>query len=227
MASYQEEKMDAITDNLANSATPGYRKSIAIQRPFDSILGDNMRDISSTETVNDFTQGGIRNTSRPLDFAIEGKGFFVLQNNKQDYYSRNGVFCVDADGNLTTTSGMKVMAVNGTISIPAESSLSKLTVSTDGTLKMDDQDIGKLRIVELEDTKQLIKIEPTLFKAKDTAIIKEATDSRVYNQSLEGSNALVFEEMADLITCTRANEICQKMIKLQDMSEEQLIRQII
>ncbi len=229
------DRLAIIADNLANSTMPGYKRTYVSQASFDSLLAEEMQSFlgPSTQTVgnstvlaNDFTQGPLKATGRALDFAITGSGFFIVANNNREYYTRNGHFQVDSDGHLITTGGLRVQGEAGDIALPSGTSASTLTVDSDGTIYAGDTQIGKLRLVEFSDTMGLSKVGPALFETGTGTIPRDVEDTKVSNKIIEGSNANVFEEMAELIVCMRSFEACQKIIKNDDSNREKMINQL-
>jgi len=113
--------LQMIAENLANSSTPGYRAGSVMTEPvspFDRIL--NRHVTAETERdATDLTPGAVRMTDRPLDFSINGDGFFVVRSDKGEYLTRNGSFEQGADGVLRTAAGHAVVDANGDVmSIP-------------------------------------------------------------------------------------------------------------
>ena len=118
--------INVVSNNLANLNTNGFKSSEVVFHDLISqslgIAGNSAQlgmGVGQIGTVQNFTQGAIRNTGASLDAAIEGNGFFVVkdQNNTQ-LYTRAGNFQVDSDGNLVTATGENVQgwtAVNGTV----------------------------------------------------------------------------------------------------------------
>ncbi len=213
-------RMEAITDNLANSATPGYRKAVCVQQSFDQILNEKTRPLSC---LLDFSQGAIRNTGNATDFALNGNGFFVLEKDGNELYTRNGQFSIGPEGVLISSNGMNVKSSSGNIIIPQNVDPRKLTVNADGTLMADGQSVAQLSIVDFEDPKVLRKVSPTLLQAPEGAKAEPVKDPAVLNMSLEASNSSVFEEMAELIQCSRSFEQAQKSLRQQDDLESKTI----
>ena len=115
--------VDVIGNNLANMNTTGYKESVAY---FQSLVGESLNSgqtqvgfgVAPPLTLTQFTQGAIQSSSGSLDAAIEGSGFFVLNNNGTTQYTRAGSFQVDLAGNLLTPSGQQVqgwMATGGVV----------------------------------------------------------------------------------------------------------------
>jgi flagellar hook protein FlgE len=119
-----ENSVDVVGNNLANLNTSGFKaSSLAFSDMVSQTMGAGVTQIgtgvNTPRTVREFTQGPLQPSSRPLDAAISGPGFFVSQNSAGgDVYSRVGSFKLNSDGYLVTQSGDKVLgwsAVNGVI----------------------------------------------------------------------------------------------------------------
>ena len=109
--SAQTFKNDLVSNNLANINTIGYKRDIMFTDMID--IFDSNYDNKNVKT--EFTQGTMKETGNPLDVAFSGKGFFVIENNGEEYYTRDGHFTVNSVGNLTTAEGFNVMGQGGVI----------------------------------------------------------------------------------------------------------------
>lgn len=115
--------LDVVGDNLANMNTQGFKTNdISFEDAMNEASGSLQigAGVGSTVTDRDFSQGNIENTGQPLDLAIQGNGFFVVQDPSSGatMYSRDGTFSLNAQGQLVTSSGDLVqgwMATNGTV----------------------------------------------------------------------------------------------------------------
>jgi len=133
--------IDVIGNNLANLNTPGYKAStIDFQDLVTQSIGAGLGStqvgfgVGTPITLRQFTQGAIQSTGGPLDAAIQGDGFFIVQSETGTEYTRGGSFEVDTNGNLTTASGQFVQgwtAVNGVLD--TNTPIADITVPT-GTL---------------------------------------------------------------------------------------------
>ncbi len=238
MASGHNQSMQAISQNLANYTTPGYKKLQVSHRVFDSLLGEATTPgmtmeygLSFDPMAVDFTEGPIKPTERTLDFALRGNGFFVVANSGREYYTRKGDFQIDANGNLLNADKFPVLGENGPITIPADISVNELMVNEDGTLQGSSpsglQTLGKLKIVAFSDNTQLYRAGTTLFGAPpETPPFAAGSRAVVFNRALEQSNTSIFEEMADLICTMRNYEACQKMIRNDDENTGKMIQQV-
>ena len=192
---HQATRLDMIAENLANSSVPGYKRTVSSARPFLGAFQDALRDkpedgVRLAEIAVDFTSGSFRHTDRPLDFAVEGKSFFVVLQNGQELYTRNGAFTLDPDGNLITESGL---AVKGDIRIPQDVPLSEITVGENGTLYNGKTILGKMELASFEDPQKLVRAGPSLFTTPSgVSADSMAEGDRVQNRVLESSNTCIF-----------------------------------
>jgi flagellar hook protein FlgE len=138
--------LQVVGDNLANMNTQGFKSNDVLFEDAMNAANESLQagaGVGSTETSRDFTQGSIQTTNGPLDVAIQGGGFFVVQNTSGGTsYTRDGSFSINAAGNLVTTSGDLVQgwpAVGGVlnasgptsaISIPALTSIAPSATTT-------------------------------------------------------------------------------------------------
>ena len=222
----QANRLDACTENLANSMTPGYRRLIATQGKFDEALRQATGSSSNTGSgmAVDFTPGPCKQTDNPLDMAINGKGFFVVQKDGKEYFTRNGTFSRASDGTLVNSGGLTVASENGNpIRLPQNADVSKLTLDANRNLQAGNIPLGKVRIVTFDNTAALSRVGPALFAAPTGTAALPDTASTVNNRVVEQSNASIFEEMTELVSCTRAQEACQKMIHASDQAETKAI----
>lgn len=203
------ERMDMIAENLANASTPGYRSGCIMPKNFigelhGRLIGHQWR------VGTDMSRGAVRMTDRPLDFALDGDGFFTVRSPYGDFLTRNGSFAMDPDGTLTDSMGNEVVGDNNQpLRIPAGASLERLEVGEDGVLRLDGETIGQLRLEQVENESQLRRVGTTLFSA-DPENLRPAEGTRVIGRSLESSNTTVYQELADMMVLTRSVEAAQR-----------------
>ncbi len=212
-------QMDVIATNLANITTSGYK---AEQMIFTEVIetttaGEFISLVHDVGFVRDLSAGPMTETDNPLDMAIHGEGFFVIQTPDGDRYTRHGVYLLDPTGRIVNTEGHPLLGSGGTaITIPIDTS--RVSIARDGTVSADAQDIGQIKIVRFADERALTKIGSGLFDAK-TQIPEPATDSQVIQGMIETSNVKGVTEMTQMIDTVRAY---QAAAKLAD-TEHQLI----
>jgi len=211
---------DLISENLAGASTPGGRKR---EISFSAIAaGLNPAEqgspvIPGTSIGVNFQQGDLRPTGAPLDFGIDGTGFFEVQMpDGTKAYTRDGEFQMNAQSQLVTKQGYLVMSDGGPITAdPANTA--PLTVAPTGEVSQGSDTKGKLNIVEFSDPQKLTMISSGFFLANNPAAGQmPSTTSQVHQGFVEASNMSPTSEMASLITAMRMFESNQKVMQMQD-----------
>lgn len=230
----REQAIANITHNLANINTSGYKKSMV---SFESVLNGEQQ-IAQTRGVNysrirqnfnDFSPGAVRSTEDPLDLAIDGEGFFKLQGPNSILYSRRGDLAIDAQGLLTTSSGLPVLDEQGQRIVIDDTETSTVAVGDDGTIYLQDIDgdrtdqieIARLAIVNITDKFQLKKEADTTFSLNNPALETVSDNFRVIQGSLEVSNVNMTEEMTRMIASQRIFETYHNVLKSYSTLAEQ------
>jgi len=205
-------RMDAIANNLANMNTTGYRGQDALFTDYlvrspndDSAFREQINFVQDFGTIQDLSAGPLKDTSNPMDLALDGKGFFVIETADGMKYTRAGNFVLDNDGQLVTRDGDPVMTENDTpIFIAPNESL--FEVSADGTVSTENGPIGTLKIVQFDNEQDLRRTASTLYEPAPGVEPKEAEGTRVVQGMLEGSNVNGVVEMTKMIDVQRAYE---------------------
>ncbi|MBU4034512.1 MAG: flagellar basal-body rod protein FlgF [Proteobacteria bacterium] len=218
----QEQRLNQITNNLANVDTPGFKKETVT---FDEMLyqvnrtrqrvGKGLR----TNTVHQ--QGVIQKTDAPFDLAISGDGFFKVQTPAGDRYTRAGNFQRNNEGLLITANGYPVLGEGGPITITGK----KVDVAQDGTLFVDGTKIDRLASATV-DPQALKKEGENLFRLMEGAVEEAPTNFQVMQGHLEKSNVNTVTEMTEMIDLYRAYEGQQKMIRAVDDLDDLAVRKV-
>lgn len=219
----REQAINSVSNNLANISTTGYRRA---QVSFESVLkgeqqvqqakGINYTRVRSNFT--DFSGGPIRKTDDPLNFAIQGEGFFKVQGTNGPLYTKRGDFIINGQGLLTTSSNLPVLDEgNGQITIP-DTDTSKIAVDESGTISIlgaqgARAEVGKMAIVAVSDTRKLKREADTTFSLGPGATEQPADTSRVLQGSLELANINMSAELAQIIDNYRTFETYHKVLK--------------
>ena len=151
-----QKKLEVIANNLANVDTTAFKRddSFANELISANTLVNNgsvdptQNDVSE-QTFTDFSQGPLQQTSNPLDVALDGRGFFVVQNqNGSTSLTRDGSFTLSSDGTLVTRSGATVMGTDGPIRIGDIQRIqsSNLVIDRYGVVKAGQEIYGQLRV---------------------------------------------------------------------------------
>jgi flagellar basal-body rod protein FlgG len=223
-------RMEVISNNLANINTTGYKK--------DEMFVEMLKDPGvappagagelgarlNVEKTTDFGIGSLIQTSNPLDVALQGDGYFVVQTPGGERYTRNGNFTVALDGTLTTNDGHPVLGRNGRIKFPDLQLLAheNVVIKQTGEITIGKTEIDALRVVECKDQTRLRKEGNSLFSIapEDKGTIADMELPLVRQGFLEESNVDGIAEMIEMIEITRNFESNQKAIASQDATLE-------
>jgi flagellar basal-body rod protein FlgG len=209
------EQLDRIASDIANVNTSGYKAERVttshVQRPDFQTALQSAVDVAAAPGLLDFKLGSILSTSRELDVALEGKGFFVVDTPGGPRYTRNGQFTRRADGTLTTSDGFVVQGEDGPIQLDASEQVS---IEEDGTVRTGQVVAGKLRIVDFGDYLTLAREEGARFRVAAGTTPNAATTTTVKAGALEQSNVSMMERMAQLTEVGRNFEALQRGISV-------------
>jgi flagellar basal-body rod protein FlgG len=243
----QQTALDAISNNLANVGTNGYKRGGVV---FEDLMYQNLRaagaassdqtqlptglqvglGVRAAASTRNFTQGALQQTGNNLDLAINGSGFFQIQMpDGSTAYTRDGSFQTDANGQLVTNAGYTVQPG---ITIPAGSS--NVTIANDGTItatvstSATPQKLGQLQLASF--------INPAGLNSKGGNLYAETAASGTPNAAapgasghgtlqqgyVEGSNVNVVQELVSMIATQRAYELNSKAIQTSDQMLQRL-----
>lgn len=238
----RDMQQDAIANNLANVNTTGYKRDQAVFRDFPTFLKHRMNDdvlvtqhghidfqpaiglLGTGTTVDDifthFEQGQLQQTDNTFDLALWGDGFFAVQTDNGEKYTRNGNFTLNSEGELVTMQGYNVLDVNGN---PINILFNDVAFAPDGTVIAVSQDsndpITNIKIVQFDDNRGLKKIGENLFVETEYSgepVLAGTPQVEVRQGYVERSNVNIVTEMVQMIEVQRAYEANQKVILNHD-----------
>lgn len=189
-------RQQVTANNLANMSSDGFKA----ERVFARLLNDGT---PVAETGHDFRPGAQRSTGAPLDIALDGPGFLVVDTPNGERLTRGGSFHLDERGRLVDASGNALLGDNGPITPPRGA----ITIDTSGNVAVAGQQIAQLRTVAVPDSAPLqheIQHEGGTFFVPTAACKPMARTSTVRQGVLEESNVNVLGSMVDLIAISRA-----------------------
>jgi flagellar basal-body rod protein FlgG len=210
----EQARQDLISHDLANASTPGYKADRTTTASFSELL---LRDASSgqpigslglgariEDQVTDLTPGPLRETGEPLDFAVQGEGFFAVRGANGVRYTRDGQFQLSARGGLVTANGDEVLGAGG----------QPIRVGADGTVAA-----GEIGVTRLDAVK---RAGDNLF----TGTPRGASTAPVRVGALESSSVDAITTMADMMGSLRAFEAGQRVITTIDATLAKAATQI-
>lgn len=221
-------KIDALANNLANADATGFRQ--VLTRVATS--GANSPDGGSAPTAVanagampamarmemsqslDTRPGAIRATGRDTDFALMGRGFFVVDSGSGERYTRNGSFRLDAQRQLTTPDGLPVMGEGGPLTIAGD----QFSLEPDGTIVSGGNVVGRLKVVDFDDPHRLEHQGASLLRAPQDMAAQAVpqVEVTVAQSHLEESNVNPIDTLVAMISAQRAFEVQAKIMTTED-----------
>jgi flagellar basal-body rod protein FlgF len=216
MALHRE--LAVVANNIANMNTTGYKADSAVFEEF-VMPGARANQFASADsrlsfvqdraTWHDLSPGSVQQTGNPLDIAISGNAYLVVQTPRGERYTRNGALQINATGELVTSEGFRVLGQAGPIVLQNRDR--DVTIAEDGTISVRegnntqaDSQRGKLQLASFDRTQQLKKDGSTTFMAPAGVQAQAAPQgTRVIQGAVEKSNVRSMVEMARMLELTR------------------------
>ncbi len=222
----QGRRLDVVGNNMANVTTVGYKSDTYTDSTFDEYMttriGNKDKDdpaglganssyiLAPSHLYTDYEPGPLEPTGMPLDFAIEGQGFFAIQTATGVAYSRAGSFSLDNEGYLTLPAEGRVLGANGQ---PIRLGTDKIQADNAGFIRdLNGNVLGQLGIYTFPDNNQLVRNDRSLFEGAGAQRIQ----GNVQWQMVERSNVDLVQQMVNMITSQRALQSAAQLSKMYD-----------
>ena len=222
-------KMDAVANNVANSTSTGYKQQKVL---FSEVLKktsmtEKVSLVHDRAMVRDMSEGPLQTTLNPLDVAIRGQGFFVVDTVNGPHYTRAGHFQLNNNSQVVDDNGLPVLdSGNKPITLPAKTV--DIKISADGSVFSNvnpTAPVGKINVVSFKNERQMTEIGSGLFitDQKPQAAPKE---TRVIQGSLEESNVKPVAEITNMIDILRQYQGIQKVIDAEHDRQKTMIQKL-
>jgi flagellar basal-body rod protein FlgF len=218
-------ELDVVANNIANLNTTGFKADGSL---FEEYLSSAARAdqtharvsfVRDRGTWHDMSAGPLEKTGSPLDVAIDGAGFLVVQTPRGERYTRNGALQINATGQLVTSDGNQVLGESGPIVFQPNDN--QVSISRDGTISVregtskTDSARGVLKLVTFDNVQQLQKDGSSTFQAIGGAQPQPNKTSGFIQGSIEKSNVRGVVEMSRMIEITRSYTEVASLLKQQ------------
>lgn len=205
-------QMDIVANNIANMNTVGFRAEQVMFREFlvDTKEGDKISYVQDFGVAMDLADGPLQTTSNPLDVAISGLGYLVVQTADGEKYTRNGHLRLDDQGRLVTQDGNPILDEEGK-EIEFEDPTVSIDIARDGTITAADGETYRLQVVGFDNQQDLNKAEGGLYETDQAPF--EIDAPQIMQGMLESSNVNAITEMTRMISVQRSYEAMQQMVK--------------
>ncbi len=215
----QMETLQVVGNNIANAGTHGYKADrdfyrlfLSAQAQADPLTGQISRMPLVQGSTIDFNQGAFIPTEAPLDVALSGPGFLVVEGPGGELYTRSGSLRRSASGVLETAEGFSVLdSQRSSITIPPNG---KIEVGASGVISVDGLAVAELLLVEFEKGAGLSKVGNSYFRAGGGIIPQPAIETSLNQGKLEASNVNVAEEAVRLMLATRHFQMMRRVASL-------------
>jgi flagellar basal-body rod protein FlgF len=238
----QERRLEILSNNLANVNNAGFKEDRVI---FDGFTPSMSYPIMLADTASqsgymlaqkmsmsyptfsgvrtDFSPGEMKVTGNELDFAIRGKGLFVVTTPKGELYTRMGNFSLNDKEELVTNEGYPVKGKGGSIKIKG----TEISSNIEGVITVDGVEADTLKVVDFKDYSGLRKVGDNLFEnVGGKGNEQEAKECEIDYQCLEFSNINIVKEMVKMIDVHRICESYQKVIQSLDEMDSMATREV-
>jgi len=215
------QRMDIISQNVVNSAPPGFRRTLAVNQGFGAVLqnsalpsiGHSMTvELPAVTGVLDTTAGPIKSTGQPLDLAINGDGYFELTTPDGIAYTRAGNFHLDESGRLVSQQGYAVNGQGGNIVANGKTPV----IAADGTVSEGTTTLGQIKLVRFADKTRLESRGSGLLAPSDSEAQTTESTAQLQIGYLENANVIPLNEMINMLETSRHFESQQKLFQGYD-----------
>lgn len=216
------KELQTVANNIANISTTGYKREGVVFSEF--VKANSTESISFADAhgrLTDTSQGMLAQTGGTLDFAIDGKGYFLLATPDGERLTRAGAFTSDSQGDLVSTDGYQVLDIGGApVFIPPGAK--NIALAPDGTLSADGLPLTQIGIFEPLDASSMIRESGVLFRADGGYLPVE--QGILMQGFVEQSNVNPVAEMTRMIEVQRGYELSQKFLEREDDRIRSVVR---
>lgn len=237
----QQQKMDTISNNLANVNTTGYKKEAVMFESFKDVymikindpeqpgkdrIGKGTLGVKVGQVYTDYGQGSLLQTDNPLNMALDGSGMFAIGITNSEgviteKYTRDGAFGLNAQGQITTLEGHLLLGENGPIAVTSPN----VRISEEGYVYDNNTVVDKIKVVNFDNLQTLKKLGTNLYESTEGSQVS-AFEGRVIQGYVEGSNVSSMDEMIHMINVMRTYEANQKIITTYDATLERAVNDV-
>lgn len=210
-----QRRMDVAANNLANVATTGFKADALVTEEADNTdahaeeTPTEIRFVRDPVLMRDMRQGPIAMTGNPLDAAIEGSGFFMVEGPNGPLYTRDGAFTLNGEGQLVTSDGRAVLNSGGS-PIVLDPQGETPTIGRDGAISVAGVEVGRIGVAAFARPGALSKVGDNLWDAQGQP--STPFEGVVLQGALEGSNVRPVIELTRLIEISRAYQSAARIV---------------
>lgn len=222
-----ERALDVAANNIANQTTTGYKaERVNFQEYLSTVATPDGGDgdvslVYDADSYTDFTPGGVEATHAPLDFAIDGEGFFGVLTEDGVRYTRDGHFGLNVYGELVNRDGAAVLDRSGS-PILIDPEAGPVLLSPEGELQQNGSPVAELGVYTFDDTRELRRAGANLFTTETDPVADP--DAKIRQGFIEISNVSPIAAMTGMIQIMRAYEDAAKVIETSSQLARDAVR---
>lgn len=202
-----QQRLNTVSHNLANISTDGYKRQI-FNTALQQIESNGVSGVRPAAL--DLSQGALKHTDNFRNIALNGTGFLVAQAQDSEFLTRRGSLTVDMSGYLALVTGERILGESGPIQLDS----TPFEIQQNGDVLQAGRLVDRLKLVTVDDAKTIDYLGSGLYQA--TQPLEAATQLRVMQGHLEGSNVESLTEMMELITTVRHYEAASQVLRSYD-----------
>lgn len=222
-------QMDVVSNNVANATTTGFKQQRMTFNEFldKPALGERVSLVQDRAVYRDMSAGPMSVTSNPLDVAINGKGYFVVDTVSGPRYTRAGRFQLDGKGQIVDNSGLPLLGSDDKpLSVPTGTA--QVRIAGDGSIFSNinpTKPIGKIKIAAFDKEQLMTEVGSGLFTTDETPQ-PTPKETKVAQGVIEESNVKSVAEMTAMIGVLRQYQGIQKIIDAEHDRQKNMIQKL-
>jgi flagellar basal-body rod protein FlgF len=221
-----QQQMEMTASNIANVSTPGYKAQAPLfadymSKPKD---GSAINQVVNAGSYRDLAPGTMAQTFNQLDVAIAGDGYFAVETPQGVRYTRDGSFGMNANREIVTKAGYRVMSEGGTITIPPE--VTSFTITPEGAITTNEGEIARLKVTDVDKPQMMKREGDNLYSLMEGAVEKPVERVRVVQGAVEQSNVNPVLEMNKMIQLLRMFQATQRMLQTDHDRQRGMIEKL-
>jgi flagellar basal-body rod protein FlgF len=226
-------ELDVVANNIANIGTNGYKQQrmafqeyvMPVARADDFPFKDKrLSYVQDRGTWQDFRSGSLQVTDNPLDMAVNGEGFFVVDTAEGERYTRDGAFQLDVNGRLVTASGEPVLTTEGVLQLAENET--DLSIGPDGTVSTNAGARGRIRLVNVDNPQNLVADGGNLLRSPTPVTELGLGQVRLEQGALEKSNVEPVMEISRMMELTRSYQSISSLMQRSEQMRSTAIERL-
>lgn len=223
-------EMDVIANNIANINTTAYKgesmmfvEHLVKSKGSQSFVPQKLAYARDVAQYQNLEEGPIKQTGNPLDIALHGEGYFVVDTPDGERYTRNGRLNLANDGQLVNQNQQPILSEAGTpfFFTPDDKNIS---IGGDGTVSTNNGVVGKIKVVKFEDPQNLQKRAGGVLFTDDQPI--DVPNASILQRALESSNVNPISEITKMISVQRAYDSVRTFIDKEDARQRKMVQEL-